>query len=58
MNEQRHLLALRLYVDDLLADGAVVLRRRPLTLLYAGHRMSYACGMLIHEESIEEIELA
>lgn len=58
MSEHRHLLALRAYVDELLAEGASIVSRRPLTLQLGQTRMRYSCGMLMYEDEIEEIELA
>ncbi len=58
MSEHRYLLALRAYVDELLASGACIISRQPLTLQLGQTRLRYSCGMLMHEDEIEEIELA
>lgn len=57
MSEHRHLLALRAYVDELLASGAHIVSRHPLTLQLGQTRLRYNCGMLMYEDEIEEIEL-
>lgn len=53
--EKRRLHALRKHVDELLAAGAVIVSRDPVTLLCNGQRLKIRLGMLIGYSALPDL---